>query len=419
MQRQMMARRYVWLVLVLVLLALGATCCKGVALHQNNERSTAAPRIKVNVTEGWAELTRQVRDVQVLEGSLLLSNSAPPMGQGPGDGKPFIAAFDLNTQEIVWEVGYTSTVPIVANTRNLYVVRNSQLVAVDLEDGNEVWSVPFTDSGLSQMSCGDDLVLAANKESLFAFDATTGELRWESNLPLSLDPFVPLVTSFISWREYSALTMHDRMVYVRRLDYHDPDECRFSLFALDTDGGRERWRFPIQQANRGECLPGTFPLVFGDGLVLVETWDGLSGNCVLNTLDEGSGKIVWRHSVSGGCSAHSYFLDGKFVRISAQNMVALEAQSGRVLWQREIPPGVPQLIADRGWIVLWPGGNAERTLSLIDLRSGKLLSEMKVTTPETCHSASSVVGFSDERGVLVVGNCIRSFGISENGRLEP
>jgi len=405
-------------VLVLTLL-LGETSCTDFS-SQSDRTPAVASAAEVSLVEGWVILDRQVRDAQVLDNRVLLSNSAPPWGRGPKDGDPFIVAFDPHSQEIVWELKYAPTAPIVANSRSLFIVEDSRLVAVDLNNGDEMWSVPFTGQGLSQVFCDDELVLAANRESLFAFNATNGELYWESDLPVPLDPFVPLVTSFTSWREHSALAKHGRTVYTRRLDYHDTDECHFSLFALDADNGSERWRFPIQQPNLGECVMGTLPLVFGDGLTIVVTWEDLSGICALSALNEDTGEVVWRYQATESCFVRSFFLDGKFILISAKSILALEARTGDLLWRQEHKLGSPQqLITNRGWVISSAGGTAEKTLSLVDLRSGKILDRLKVPLPESCKFASSTAGLSNNQIVLLAGNCIRLFSISEEGRLQP
>lgn len=419
MKHMAATRQYTWLALILMsLLALGTTFCKGVS--QRGETPTTITGIQTSVIDGWVSFDRHIRDAQVLQNLVLFTNSAPPWGQGPKDGEPFIAAFNPSIQEVAWEVKYASAAPIATNTQNLFVVKSSQLIAVDLNSGNEVWGVHFTDSGLSHLVCNDDLVVAANREALLAFNAVNGELLWRSDLPGPLDLSVPNFTSFTSWREYSALSIHDRTVYARILDYQDANECRFSLLALDTNDGSQRWRFPIQQSHYGECSSGT-PLTFGDGLVLVGAWSSFpTRSCILNGLNENSGKVIWSYQTADGCPARSFFFGGTFVLFSGKNVWALEAQSGHTLWQQEGLVGVPQqVMVDRGWVILWAGGTSRRTLALIDLHSGGLLSEIEVLLPEACHSSTSVAGFSGDQVVLVAGNCIRSFRIGENGHLGP
>jgi outer membrane protein assembly factor BamB len=422
------ATPYIWLVLVLVLLSLGETYCTVVSPRSDRTRTTVSPApehiviptTKTSIVEEWTNLDFSVRDAQVFESFVLLNNSAPPWGEGPEDGEPYVAAFDPQNQETVWKLEYAPAAPVVANSQNAFLVEDSRLVAIDLNSGDEMWSVPFTDLGLSQVLCDDDLVLAANGESLFAFNAVDGELHWKSDLPVPLDPFVPLITSFTSWREHSALAKHGHVVYARRLDYHDTDECRFSLFALDASDGSERWRFPIQQSNYGECVAGTLPLAFGDELVLVGSWDNFPENCMLNALNEDNGEVVWRYQATESCFVRSFFLNGKFILISAKSILALEARTGNLLWRQEHLLGsMQQLIAHREWGIFLAGGTAEKTLSLVDLHSGKMLDQQQVPMPENCKFASGIAGLSDDQVVLIVGNCIRLFSVSEEGHLQP
>jgi len=420
MKEKKISHWYGYVSFILFLLALGIVSYKGFSLYQNSKTPTAMSGIRVGAIEGWANLDRQARDIQILGKFILLTNSVPPWGRGPEDGKPFIVLFDLRNQALVWEARYTATAPIVANAQTLFVVKDSQLAALDLNNGNEIWSVPFADLGLSQVFCNDNLVLAANKEALFTFDALTGELLWQSDLPVPLDLSVPDITDFASWREYSALGIHGSTIYARKLNYHDVNECRFTLFALDADAGSERWHYSIQQPNHGECFPGTFPLVFSDGVVLVETLNSRSGSCMLNALSEDSGEVIWSQQIIGGCSAQSFAFDGKFYLVLSQNILVIEAKSGRVLEQQDRPSGIPQqTMGNHGWIILLSGNMAEKILSLVDLRSGKLLSKTEVSLPDICNLSKSLAGFYEDKIVLVTGNCIRSFGLSEDGRLEP
>jgi outer membrane protein assembly factor BamB len=413
-----MASRYVLPVLVVILLLGEASCTD--SSSQSDRTSAVTSVAQVNLVEGWLVLDRPVRDVQVLDDLVLLSNSAPAWGRGPKDGAPFIVAFDPHSQEIAWEVKYVPIAPIVTNSQSLFVIEDSRLVAVDLDSGDEMWSVPFIGQRPSQVFCDDELVLAANRESVFAFNVTDGELHWESDSLVPLDPFVPLVTSFASWREHGALTKHDRTVYARRLDYHSTDECRFSLFALDADSGSEKWRFPVQQASLGECEVGTLPLVFGDGLTIVGTRENGFGKCVLTALDEDSGEIVWRYQGPESCFVRSFFLDRRFILISAGSILALEARTGDLLWRREYVLGSTQRpMANRGWVISSAGGTAEQMLSLVDLHSGEILDRLKVPLPENCRFAGSTAGLSKDGVVLIAGNCMRLFSISEGGRLKP
>lgn len=153
------ASRSGWLILVLILLSAEGTRCANVPF-QSDKAQTITHTVEVDVVGGWANLGRQVRDAQVLGSLVLLSNSAPSWGQGPGDGDLFTAAFDPHTQRIIWELRRASAAPVVANSHNLFIVEELQLIAIDLSSGDEVWSVPFTASGFSQVFSDDGMCQA-------------------------------------------------------------------------------------------------------------------------------------------------------------------------------------------------------------------------------------------------------------------
>ena len=404
MQAQSEKGKHLCIVLVLVLLLSMISCAK----LTSSEMSSL---------DGWAIFHSQVRDVLVLnDGLILLSNSVPWLGAGTNDGKPYIIAFNSRTREVVWKLEYVPVAPIVANSQEMFVLENNQLVAIDLKKGNKKWSVPFSAVGFLQIFSDDDLVLIASDQALYAFKTQNGQLQWTSDAPVPLDMSVPDPTDFTSWRQHSAITKYGHVVYARKIIYQDSNKCQISVMALDAKNGEEIWQQAISLPRIAEgCLPGVLPLASNNTIVLIGVLNDSPNKCTLKALDINTGEIVWNYTDLENCSSNTsfVFLNKQIFAITSSDVLILDLQNGRLVSMQSRPlGGLHRLISTKGIIVARTSDLSQNKYQIMDLRDKKIY-EYEIFLPIECNSLTEIAGITDEQLIFVNGNCIQAVAISE------
>lgn len=246
-------------------------------------------------------------------------------------------AFDV---EVLWgrSVGdgvgdYFSRIkPIVAYNKVYSASRMGDVVAFDKESGKKVWSADlgdindersFWDNRVSALVAGgpiaglDKIFLGTENGDIFALDAATGELVWQAKIkgeiitPPAIDAGILVVNSA------SGL-----------------------MKAFDANTGEELWK--VEQDVPALTLRGISTPVIASGGVLVGSGKGEVGVYILE-----KGQAGWTTEVGEATgstelervidvdSAPVVFGD-KIYAISARgNLVAIELQSGRILWKRQ------------------------------------------------------------------------------------
>jgi len=128
------------------------------------------------------------------------------------------------------------------------------------------------------------------------------------------------------------------------------------LVALDAETGRERWR--VRGAGR--------PLVADGGLLLAT-----SPPDEITALDAASGETRWNRPIVDAPLQGSAAADGRFVvSLEDGRLLALAADDGAIVWQRQLP-GVPGPVAAGGGRVTV--GSTDNVLYTFDGRTGALL----------------------------------------------
>ncbi len=246
-------------------------------------------------------------------------------------------AFDV---EVLWNrsVGdgvddYFSRIkPIVAYNKVYSASRMGDVIAFDKESGKKVWQADlsdinnersFWDSRISALVAGgpiaglNKIFLGTENGDVFALDAETGELVWQAKIkgevitPPAIDSGILVVNSA------SGL-----------------------LKAFDANTGEELWK--AEQDVPALTLRGISTPVIASGGVIVGSGKGEVGVYILE-----KGQAGWTTEVGEATgstelqrvidvdSAPVVFGD-KIYAISARgNLVAIELQSGRILWKRQ------------------------------------------------------------------------------------
>jgi len=246
-------------------------------------------------------------------------------------------AFDV---EVLWDrsVGdgvsdYFSRIkPIVAYNKVYSASRMGDVVAFDKESGKKVWQADlsdinnersFWDSRISALVAGgpvaglNKIFLGTENGDVFALDAETGELIWQAKIkgevitPPAIDSGILVVNSA------SGL-----------------------LKAFDANTGDELWK--TEQDVPALTLRGISTPVIASGGVLVGSGKGELGVYILDKgqqgwtteVGEATGSTELQRVID--VDAAPVVFGDKVYAISARgNLVAIELQSGRILWKRQ------------------------------------------------------------------------------------
>ncbi|MGH2740214.1 MAG: PQQ-binding-like beta-propeller repeat protein [Actinomycetota bacterium] len=188
-----------------------------------------------------------------------------------------VVALDVETGDVVWTAempGRVDSSPAVADGLAIvapedFADGDAAVVALDVESGEELWQFAPEGArvGVSSASIADDTVyVGLGDGSLRALDAATGTQRWRSDLRL-----------FFSAQ--SAPAGRDPLAVVDRAGH---------AYALDRSTGVERWVFR---------LPGsaaeTSPVVIGEAALVGDS----SGQ--VSAIDLASGLLVWKAEIPG------------------------------------------------------------------------------------------------------------------------
>ncbi|HJV91217.1 MAG TPA: PQQ-binding-like beta-propeller repeat protein [Holophagaceae bacterium] len=225
-----------------------------------------------------------------------------------------------------WRVvtGQNDAPPMSDGMRVVVVHANPKRVeALDPATGRSLWAVPFT--GLLDQPpqfAGEAVVFALEGGRVVVLDAATGALRhllrlppWKSarggGAPARLRLLFPAVSGQTLVAGWHTPGQESR-----------PEQ---GLFAFDLGTGALRW---------AAALPGAsevHPLVMGNRVVA-------GGDGQLTMLDLETGRTVWISRTPRRASFESAQLieDRLFVR-TAQELLALDPVTGRVLWTQEAP----------------------------------------------------------------------------------
>jgi outer membrane protein assembly factor BamB len=175
-------------------------------------------------------------------------------------------------------------------------------------------------------------------------------------------------------------------------------ETRKTLWAFDDDGNMKQ----IYSSPR-----------VSDGLLYIGEGFHDDPNCKLYCIDVSTGKKVWDYQTTSQTESSPCVADGKvFIGAGNEGVLALDAKSGKLLWQYPPPPSESRWRVAANPVVvdgrLYVGSGIDRnhpedpgetSLVCLDSQSGK--SHWKVATPLPCWAGVAVV---DDRVFLALGN---------------
>ncbi|MFJ3218162.1 PQQ-binding-like beta-propeller repeat protein [Kitasatospora sp. NPDC086801] len=265
---------------------------------------------------------------------------------------------DADTSHRVWSrTGTGSRVALPATPRSdLYVADfDGTVSALDLRTGTPRWSgkvasnKPADDMFGWPIAAGDGLVCVTTDSHVHALDAATGAVRWAAPAPeaflsgamdgptISGDVFVnydsrvhsyDAATGAARWSSplevYGVPAVVGDTVYLAALTG--------GISALDAKSGERRWEQPAV----GKLTEQ--PAVHQDVLYTAASGAGSSS---VSALEAATGRVLWQRDDLGHCGVRpTSVADGTLCLLGNDRVVAVDAATGRSRWTSSVPAGL-------------------------------------------------------------------------------
>lgn len=304
------------------------------------------------------------------------------------DERGRVMAMEAESGERRWqtdlEVGVSSGLTAVAG--QVYLgTRNGEVLALDQADGDVAWRARVSSEVLAPPQPNNELLVVQSVDgAITALDRRTGNERW---VHTTTEPALTL-------RGTGTPMVIDPVTFA--------GFANGRLATLDNRSGQPLWERRIAvPRGRSEIDRmvdvGSQPLLTPDGRLFVTSYNGR-----LVALEAQSGEILWERE-------HSSYLtpvlvgDRLFTVNEASHLIAFDARSGEEVWRNRDLEGrwlTAPAFADGNLVV----GDFEGYLHLIDVQDGRFTARTKVDG-----SGISVRPITDFRRIYVLSN---------DGRLE-
>ena len=236
----------------------------------------------------------------VVDGTLYVCSSRP--GEEESDAVLAIAV-DSGEREWTTEIeGEAQGSPAVVDGV-MYVSGSATVYALDAATGEKMWA---GDAGsyTGSVATDGDRVIAVPGDRLVAFDAKTGELLWETELP-----------SVVNDRE-SPVLADGLVVYVHE----------YTGFAVDAATGDVVWQ------TDSEAVDGPKPAVADDVAVFIDNGDG---EATVRALALADGSTVWETTLGTEVRASPVLTsDRVYLAAAGQTLYGLDVTDGSVIDER-------------------------------------------------------------------------------------
>ncbi len=237
----------------------------------------------------------------------------------------------------------------------LVVDLQENLLRLDPQNGSLLWRQPLPPgSGYTRLDVEGARVYAqlhfSGYTQILAIDLLDGSILWEQKARKA------------SW---TPLVMTEDLLFYAHLDDRGTEPY---LTALDNHTGAVRWQvqFPEKLFDRPELK-----LVEGQLYLLSELVKDDQGQSILRAVDPVTGKLLWSLNEDQALGDILYQAQNGRVIVGTahKSLLALNSESGVVLWQTELPAAATYLEAlDETLLV----GMDESEIYALDIRSGQV-----------------------------------------------
>ena len=214
---------------------------------------------------------------------------------------------------------YLKLTPAITENHVYIADSNGNLSALDATNGRDIWHADIDRPITGGPGAGSSLILVGTREAeIYAYTADQGKFMWQTR---------------VSSEILAAPQADEDIVVVRTIDG--------KLFGLRADSGERLWTY--DRTVPALTLRGTSSPIIHSGLVIT----GFDGG-KLAALELHSGKLQWETEISQASGrseldrmvdidSEPVILDGViYVATFQGNIAAVELESGRMLWNREI-----------------------------------------------------------------------------------
>lgn len=252
---------------------------------------------------------------------------APTLSDGrlfAADQSGLLRAIDADSGERLWQVELGTPVSsgLRAAVGRVYLgTRNGEVIALDQQDGEELWRTRVSSEVLAPPQVNSQFVVVQSVDgAVTALDRNTGEERW---VHASSQP---------------ALTLRGTGTprVIEQVTFAGFDNGR--LVTLDNRSGQPLWDMRVavpqgrSEVERLVDLDGQ-PILTQDGRLYVTSYNGR-----LLAMEATSGEILWEREMSSYLSP-LLIGDYLFTINEASHVMALDALSGRLVWESEALEG--------------------------------------------------------------------------------
>jgi len=226
--------------------------------------------------------------------------------------------------------GAWNSAPVMAGGMLFTATMDGYMRALDPETGNVIWqtSVGWPGNPVALPTYYEGVVYGIfynMSYRVYALDAATGAKLWDS------------YSSGIFFNPRAALNAADGMVFAGQ-DGGD-------WVALDAETGAIVWTYPTYVQTWGGMAVGP-GMVFGG-----DAW-----GCNLYALDEFTGELVWSTRLLSDISSCPMYAQGKvFVATNGGLVYALDAATGGVVWQANVPGWIWMTTPTYGGVAIYLG----------------------------------------------------------------
>lgn len=232
---------------------------------------------------------------------------------------------------------------------------DNHLYALDAESGELHWEFATEHSVWAQPVYSEGFVYVASLDNnVYALDPENGELKWQVTLGGSVAGH-PVLS--------------DGVLYVPSFDRQ--------LHALDAESGDEIWAADAENWIWGSPALGNGSIYFGD----------IDGN--IYAVSAETGEQQWQSVAGGAIQSALLYADGVLYVTSGDTegdqderrgeLMALDAERGEMLWQRETPAPVfsAPVLSNDGIVIVYQVGQTAR-LNVFDKEGGALTWELEL-----------------------------------------